>query len=279
MNKVTPQQFDKSYYQNAVKDFIRKKQDRIKQESEKKSQEEAKALKFRPEISSAKKENNIRPNYKQPLYERLHQYRLQKDIKLEKLRTEHEREKELNESRELTFKPKINRHYFTHEGDGVGTSTSFFGRDPLAILTRDARRSIPADTQMTVEELQNFRPALNLKSQKLAADYIAETSVDIMERFDILSKKKSEKLQLLMEEEQPTFNPTLSPYTQQLFRSKIRQNSVTQLTKSNLSYIAAQEELRDKLNKSQELNNKFPRKKSSTSVSFLGMKRLSMHLL
>ena len=275
--KVTPNEFDKKYYQNAVNDFIRKKQERIKQESEKKELEEAQALTFKPELNLKNSRKSSMDS--QPFHERLQRYQSHRDIKLEQLRVEIESQRELNESKELTFKPKINQRYFSPDEDEAHiAASSFFAKDPLGILTHGDSKRSPKEALMNSVEIQNFRPLLNDMTEKLAAVYIAETSPDVVERLLNLYMRRLEKLKQLAEKEKPSFSPTLSPYTEKLFQNKIRGNSVNKLTKNNLSYIAAQEELRERLNRSQEIKERSPGYKSRSKSSLLGTTRSSLNL-
>lgn len=108
--------------------------------------------------------------------------------------------------------------------------------------------------------------------------YINGTSPDVVERLMLFPNWRKAKMEKISEKYQPTFAPTITPYAERLFRRRAKGDTLSQLTENNLSYIAAQDELREKLYREQEKReriapsksrSKSPRLRASKSASNL----------
>jgi len=127
-----------------------------------------------------------------------------------------------------------------------------------------SRSPIAAAAIVEDENFPPFRPTLNDVTERLAEIYIANTSPDVVERLLNIWMEYQRRRQEQYSETMPTFAPMMSPKTQKLFETKLHDNKLTHPTISTLSYMAAQEELREKLDKKQALDDRLspPRSKS-----------------
>ena len=167
MRKVTPKSFTQSYYDNAVKGFIEKKEEYLKQERERKDLEEQRELTFKPELSPNRRLNS---KERAPLLDRLSQFQAKSEARIKKMRDETARERELEESRESTFRPKINRDYGLGNESRRAIATA--EKDPFSLLAKTGERSrSPISASKVVdmdEDFPPFKPTLNDETEKLA---------------------------------------------------------------------------------------------------------------